>query len=67
MDCWYTLTPDEHFVVGWHPAYEQVLVACGFSGHGFKFTPVIGEALAQLAVDGVTAHPLDLFDPTRYS
>jgi sarcosine oxidase len=67
IDCWYTLTPDQHFVVGRHPAYDNVLVACGFSGHGFKFTPVIGEALAQLAVDGATAHPLELFDPTRFS
>jgi len=66
VDCSYTLTPDEHFVIGRHPAYERVLVACGFSGHGFKFTPVVGEALAQLVVDGVTEHPLGLFDPQRF-
>ena len=67
VDCSYTLTPDEHFVVGRHPAYDHVLVACGFSGHGFKFTPVIGEALAQLVVDGTSVHPLALFDPQRFT
>jgi sarcosine oxidase len=40
-------------------------VACGFSGHGFKLTPVLGEALADLAVDGETRHDLALFDPGR--
>ena len=39
----------------------------GFSGHGFKFTPVIGEILADLATDGVTAHPVGLFDPARFA
>ena len=61
----YTLTPDHHFVIAPHPAHEQVTVACGFSGHGFKFVPVVGEILADLAIDGTTTHPIDLFDPRR--
>jgi sarcosine oxidase len=65
-ECWYTLTPDEHFVVGRHPAHDRVLVACGFSGHGFKFTPVIGEALAELATGDASSYPLDMFDPRRF-
>ena len=65
VPCTYTLTPDEHFVVGRHPVHDHVLVACGFSGHGFKLTPVLGEALAQLAVDGATSHDLALFAPGR--
>ncbi|MCW2681123.1 MAG: soxA [Frankiales bacterium] len=65
VDCTYTLTPDEHFVLGRHAAHERVLVACGFSGHGFKLTPVLGEALADLAVAGSTPHDLSLFDPCR--
>ena len=60
-----TTTPDEHFVIATHPAHEQVTVACGFSGHGFKFVPVVGEILADLVVDGTTRHPIDLFDPRR--
>jgi len=62
--CMYTTTPDEHFVVAQHPAHEQVTVACGFSGHGFKFVPVIGEILADVATMGTT-HPIGLFDPRR--
>lgn len=64
--CMYTNTPDLHFVVGPHPAHPQVSVACGFSGHGFKFAPVIGEILADLAITGTTAHPIGLFDPCRF-
>ena len=67
LACTYTLTPDEHYVVGALPGSERVLVACGLSGHGFKLTPVLGEALADLAVDGVTPHDLGLFDPARRS
>jgi sarcosine oxidase len=63
--CMYTTTPDEHFVIAPHPAHEQVTVACGFSGHGFKFVPVVGEILADLATTGATSHPIGLFDPRR--
>jgi len=63
--CLYTTTPDEHFVIGPHPAHGNVVVACGFSGHGFKFVPVVGEILADLATTGATRHPIALFDPTR--
>lgn len=65
--CMYTTTPDEHFVIARHPGHPQVTVACGFSGHGFKFVPVVGEILADLAVDGRTAHPIALFDPRRFA
>jgi len=64
--CMYTNTPDEHFVIARHPHAEHTLIACGFSGHGFKFVPVVGEILADLAVDGETRHPISLFDPSRF-
>jgi sarcosine oxidase len=64
--CMYSNTPDEHFVIARHPAHpENVTVACGFSGHGFKFVPVVGEILADLALTGTTEHPIELFDPRR--
>lgn len=63
--CLYSNTPDEHFIIARHPAHEAVTVACGFSGHGFKFVPVVGEILADLATTGTTAHPIGLFDPRR--
>jgi sarcosine oxidase len=64
--CLYTSTPDAHFVIGPHPADERVVVAGGFSGHGFKFVPVVGEILADLALAGRTDHPIGLFDPLRF-
>jgi sarcosine oxidase len=63
--CMYTTTPDQHFVLAPHPRHERVTVACGFSGHGFKFVPVVGEILADLALTGSTDHPIGLFDPRR--
>ncbi|WP_290057262.1 N-methyl-L-tryptophan oxidase [Amycolatopsis solani] len=63
--CMYTDTADESFVLAPHPDEERVVLACGFSGHGFKFAPVVGEVLADLVVDGATAHPIERFDPAR--
>ncbi|MER7044635.1 N-methyl-L-tryptophan oxidase [Streptomyces jumonjinensis] len=64
--CMYSNTPDEHFVIARHPLHPgSTTVACGFSGHGFKFVPVVGEILADLALDGTTSHPISLFDPGR--
>jgi sarcosine oxidase len=64
--CLYTTTPDHHFVIGPHPEHPTVMVAAGFSGHGFKFVPVVGEILADLALAGTTELPIGLFDPTRF-
>ncbi|WP_280269520.1 N-methyl-L-tryptophan oxidase [Nocardia wallacei] len=63
--CMYANTPDHHFVVARHPDRARVTIACGFSGHGFKFVPVIGEILADLAIGEQTRHPIALFDPQR--
>jgi len=65
--CMYTMTPDEHFIIGHHPQFPAVSIACGFSGHGFKFAPVVGEILADLAIGGETNHPISIFSPTRFS
>jgi sarcosine oxidase len=63
--CMYSNTPDQHFVIARNPDSDRITVACGFSGHGFKFVPVVGEILADLAIDGMTDHPISLFDPKR--
>jgi sarcosine oxidase len=65
--CTYTLTPDEDFVVGCHPAHDNVVLGCGFSGHGFKFTPVLGEVLADLATGRVPSYDVSMFDPGRFA
>jgi sarcosine oxidase len=64
--CMYSNTPDRNFVVGRHPQCADVIVACGFSGHGFKFVPVVGEILADLVIDRATDHPISLFHPQRF-
>lgn len=65
--CLYTMTPDEHFVVDRMPGAPQIIVASPCSGHGFKFAPVIGEALADLAADGHTSHDISRFRLTRFA
>jgi sarcosine oxidase len=64
--CMYTMTPDENFVIGAHPAMANCTVACGFSGHGFKFASVVGEVIADLAMMGRTELPVGIFDPGRF-
>lgn len=54
--CMYTLTPDEHFILDIHPEYPQITFVAGLSGHGFKQTPVLGEALAAMTM-GLAVHP----------
>lgn len=64
--CMYTVTPDHHFVMDLHPAFPQVSVACGFSGHGFKFATTVGEILADLAEHGRTKHEIAMFSAKRF-
>lgn len=56
--CLYTMSADGHFVVDRHARHANLVFGCGFSGHGFKFAPVIGEALADLATDGASSLPI---------
>ncbi len=64
--CLYTMSPDAHFVVDRMPGCRQVFLACGFSGHGFKFMPVLGRALADLATDGWTELPIGFLSAGRF-
>src|SRR5438045_1755139 len=63
--CLFTNSPDEHFVIDRAPGASPVLVAAGFSGHGFKFCSVVGEILADLTLDGGTRHDISLFSAAR--
>jgi sarcosine oxidase len=64
--CLYTNTPDEHFIIGRHPVHSKVLVISPCSGHGFKFSPAIGEIAATLLAGGQPAFDLSLFAPGRF-
>lgn len=59
--CLFTNSPDEHFVIDLHPEFPEVSLAAGFSGHGYKFCSVVGEIMADLALEGGTRHDIDLF------
>jgi sarcosine oxidase len=54
--CMFTNSPDEHFILDAHPETDNVYVAAGFSGHGFKFASVVGEIMTDLALDGGTKY-----------
>ncbi|ADD04902.1 sarcosine oxidase [Natrialba magadii ATCC 43099] len=64
--CLFTNTPDDHFVIDTLPDRPQVSVAAGFSGHGFKFASVIGEIMADLALEGETEHDIEMFSLDRF-
>jgi glycine/D-amino acid oxidase-like deaminating enzyme len=64
--CMYTNTPDQHFILDHHPLYPQVLLASPCSGHGFKFSSVIGELAATLLRDRPPAFDLSLFSICRF-
>jgi sarcosine oxidase len=65
--CMYTMSPDEHFLVDVHPRYPQVSFVAGLSGHGFKFAPVLGEALADLATTGRSELPIEFLSVKRFA
>lgn len=65
--CLYANSPDENFIIDKLPGFEEnVSIACGFSGHGFKFASVIGEILADLATEGKTGLPVEFLKATRF-
>jgi monomeric sarcosine oxidase len=64
--CFYTMSPDEHFLVDRFPGHSGVFFVAGLSGHGFKFTSVLGEALADFALAGRTKLPVGFLGLTRF-
>ena len=65
--CLYTMTPDNHFVIDRHPEMPGLVYASACSGHGFKFAPVIGEVLADLALEGATEWPIGFLSANRFA
>src|SRR5262249_37733020 len=64
--CLYTMAPDGDFIIDRVPGAANVIVASPCSGHGFKFAPVIGEILADLALMGTTSHDISRFQLDRF-
>ena len=63
----YTMTPDEHYIIEPHPEYPQVVYGCGCSGTSYKFSGVIGEMLADLALTGATAYDMGFISSRRFA
>ena len=65
--CLYTNTPDENFILDFLPGYDKdVVIATGFSGHGFKFASVVGEIMSDLAIKGKTDLPIGFLNAKRF-
>ncbi|XP_013854992.1 peroxisomal sarcosine oxidase [Austrofundulus limnaeus] len=64
--CMYTLTPDQDFVLDCHPTYNNIIIGAGFSGHGFKFGPIIGKLLCELSLGEVPSYDLSPFRIRRF-
>lgn len=65
--CLYTMTPDSHFIVDQHPEFANVVFGAGFSGHGFKFTGVLGDAVADLVTRGNSPLPIGFLSSRRFT
>jgi sarcosine oxidase len=61
------MTPDGDFILDRLPGCPEIIIAAPCSGHGFKFAPVIGEILADLATTGRTEHEISRFSLARFS
>lgn len=65
--CLYTMTPDEHFILDTHPEHSHVVIASCCSGHGFKFSTLLGNICTDLAFTGTTEHDISLFKLLRFA
>jgi len=66
--CMYTNSPDQNFILDYLPGFDKDLaIAAGFSGHGFKFSSVVGEIMADLAMSGGTALPIGFLNARRFT
>ena len=65
--CMYTMSPDEHFILDHHPDHSNVSFVAGLSGHGFKFAPILGQALADLCLDARSPLPIEFLSLQRFS
>ncbi len=65
--CFYTMSPDEHFIVDRHPDDPHVGFVAGLSGHGFKLTNVLAQAIVDQLCDGHTDLPVGFLSLARFA
>ncbi|XP_069767187.1 peroxisomal sarcosine oxidase [Narcine bancroftii] len=64
--CMYTNTPDHDFILDHHPDHGNIIIGAGFSGHGFKFAPVVGKVLSELCFGNKPSYDLSPFKINRF-
>ncbi|XP_009996090.1 PREDICTED: peroxisomal sarcosine oxidase [Chaetura pelagica] len=64
--CLYTNTPDEDFILDRHPEFSNIIIGAGFSGHGFKLSPVVGKLLCELSLGEEPSHSMAPFAISRF-
>jgi len=63
--CMYTNTPDEDFIIDYHPANKNIIIASPCSGHGFKFLSAIGKLLCDMALEEPLSFDISVFNISR--
>jgi glycine/D-amino acid oxidase-like deaminating enzyme len=64
--CWYDTVADDHFIIGKLPKSNRIFIGTGFRGTGFKFAPLVGKILSQLALQNGTVYDIQQFSPARF-
>ncbi|PIK40528.1 putative peroxisomal sarcosine oxidase [Apostichopus japonicus] len=64
--CMYTVTPDWELVLDHHPSHPNIVIGCGFSGHGFKLAPVVGKILSELATGQEPSYDISALRISRF-
>ncbi|QCR32004.1 N-methyl-L-tryptophan oxidase [Lysinibacillus sp. SGAir0095] len=64
--CLFSMTPDEDFIIDFHPEHSNLIFAGGFSGHGFKFASAIGKTLSELAIEGKSEQDISFLRLNRF-
>jgi glycine/D-amino acid oxidase-like deaminating enzyme len=65
-NCWYDIVADDDFILGGLPGFEHIVVGTGWRGTGYKFAPLIGKILSQLALQNGTVFDIQQFNPGRF-
>jgi glycine/D-amino acid oxidase-like deaminating enzyme len=65
--CWYDIVVDDHFILGRLPAYNRITIGTGWRGTGYKFAPLIGKCLSEVALQNASIYDIKAFNPGRFS
>jgi glycine/D-amino acid oxidase-like deaminating enzyme len=65
-NCWYDIVSDDDFILGKLPRFKNIFIGTGWRGTGYKFAPLIGKILCQLALQKGTVYDIQKFSPARF-